>query len=679
MKARFAGIARGSFVVGLCVACVMGVACKGKSPSAPDAEPKGKTMTVHVAPDGLDSNPGTKQQPLASLAAARDAIRKMAGDGDKRIVVHGGAYWDVSLTLGPEDSGLTIEAAQGESPVLYGGKRVTDWHKDGEKFYAAKLPGVSEGKRDFRTLIVADEFAPRARLPERGQFEHETVFDVPWDSATLTHPRQPTDEERVTMQYREGDLGPWLDANNAEFSIFHVCLESLLKVRHIDHDTRTVTFSSPAFYAIGTQWGERWNEYIVWNVREGMHSPGQWYLDRTGGRVVYWPREGQDMSELEVIAPTRSNILRIEGRQDAPVRDVTVRGLTFACTSGPSGAADWGGNSLPGAVDIAGYGQDITLSELTFRLVGGMGIRGGDGPGTEQQLARVRVSASRFEECGGPAVMLWSQESSITDCVVRGVGRVYPGANGLGLRGLHFEISHNDVSDCPAIAIYGSGGYDSAGRDGQQMGGPGLIANNVIRKYMMQLNDGAAVYGFGTGIVIRGNATYGSSGRRLAHAYYLDEYSKNCVIEKNLAVNTGHPLHEHIASDFIIRDNVFVDSGTCKITFPKCSGFVMERNVIVADGDIIIHTPPEGLSSMPRNIFFSRYGQATVGWLTSTSYGPVRTEALQMRDGSVSEDPMFVAADGGDYSFRDNSPAHGLGIKPIEAGNVGPRERLAKK
>jgi len=34
---------------------------------------------LHIALNGADTNPGTKEKPLASLAAARDAIRKLNG------------------------------------------------------------------------------------------------------------------------------------------------------------------------------------------------------------------------------------------------------------------------------------------------------------------------------------------------------------------------------------------------------------------------------------------------------------------------------------------------------------------------------------------------------------------------------------------------------------------------
>ncbi|NOX55746.1 MAG: hypothetical protein GXP27_15155, partial [Planctomycetes bacterium] len=66
--------------------------------------------TFVVAPGGDDRNPGTRERPMATLVAARDAARE-AGEGPHRIVVMPGEYFLTEpLVLDARDSGLTIEA-----------------------------------------------------------------------------------------------------------------------------------------------------------------------------------------------------------------------------------------------------------------------------------------------------------------------------------------------------------------------------------------------------------------------------------------------------------------------------------------------------------------------------------------------------------------------------------------
>jgi len=93
--------------------------------------------------------------PFATLQAACRAARGVGTEPRRTIVVQAGEYFlndPVSLTN--RDSGLQIVAAPGAAACLYGARRVQGWQKDGEKFYAADLPGVKEGTWDFRTLIV---------------------------------------------------------------------------------------------------------------------------------------------------------------------------------------------------------------------------------------------------------------------------------------------------------------------------------------------------------------------------------------------------------------------------------------------------------------------------------------------------------------------------------------------
>ncbi len=147
---------------------------------------------------------------------ARNAARKSKAEVPKIIIVRGGSYYEAEVVLESEDSGLTIEAYPGEKPVLYGGRPVKNWEKDG-KYYVAKLEGVKDRTWDFRLLLVNNESRPRARLPKTGAFEHlNKTFRVRWMSGSGGGWEvQPT-----TMKYNRRDIGPWLDLRNAELTTY---------------------------------------------------------------------------------------------------------------------------------------------------------------------------------------------------------------------------------------------------------------------------------------------------------------------------------------------------------------------------------------------------------------------------------------------------------------------------
>ena len=63
----------------------------------------------YIAPNGNDSNPGTQAAPFATLAKARDAVRKKVASGltgSVLVLIHAGIYQQTeTVTFGPEDSG----------------------------------------------------------------------------------------------------------------------------------------------------------------------------------------------------------------------------------------------------------------------------------------------------------------------------------------------------------------------------------------------------------------------------------------------------------------------------------------------------------------------------------------------------------------------------------------------
>ncbi|MBW7991345.1 MAG: hypothetical protein FVQ84_15215 [Planctomycetes bacterium] len=182
------------------------------------AEESGARDSVYyVAVNGDDSWSGrlpranAKQMdgPFATLKVACKASRKLGTKQQKKIIIQEGQYFfDEPLALTDKDAGLSIESAPGAKVDIYGGRQVIGWKKDGEKFYSAELPGVKNGNWDFRALVVNGRFCPRARLPEKGYFEHLSNFNVPWMSTTGGGwKRKPTKEELTMLKYRPEDLG----------------------------------------------------------------------------------------------------------------------------------------------------------------------------------------------------------------------------------------------------------------------------------------------------------------------------------------------------------------------------------------------------------------------------------------------------------------------------------------
>lgn len=112
------------------------------------------TLSVHasefyVSPNGSDDASGSMEEPLATLAGARDAVRQIiAVDGgilkeDVTVYFRAGTYhFDETVIFGLEDSGsaiadITYSAYAKERPVFSGGVSIKGGHsllnKDNKK------------------------------------------------------------------------------------------------------------------------------------------------------------------------------------------------------------------------------------------------------------------------------------------------------------------------------------------------------------------------------------------------------------------------------------------------------------------------------------------------------------------------------------------------------------------
>jgi hypothetical protein len=625
-----------------------------------------KAGTYFVAVNGNDSwsgrmtkpNLGRTDGPFATLEAACKAARRLGTEQSRRVVVQGGQYFlDKPLVLTDRDAGLSIESASGAKVCLYGGRKVVGWKRDGEKFYSAELPGVKacpERSRrnkswDFRVLVVNGRFCRRARLPEKGYFKHLSSFNVPWMSSTGGGwKRKPTNEELTTLKYRPEDIGPWLDVNNAEVTVYHMWDESLVGLAAVDTKSGTLTFASPSGHPPGA-FGVK--KYVVWNVREGMTRPGQWYLDRTAGKLVYWPLPGEDMAKAVVFAPTIESIIQIQGTRDKPAKDITVRGLTLSVTTTPLKAGGFGAGKFDGAISVASA-QNCRLLELEIVNVGGQGIKA-SGSGLRIERCNVHHTGACGIRCSGTS-------NVVIDNHIHDVGLTYPSAIALQGGGRDCEISHNEVHETPYTAI-NWGGQNNR------------IEHNLIYHAMQELHDGAGIYCFaGKGLILRGNFIRDiiDTGGYGASAYYLDERSENCLVEGNLSVGIVRPSHNHMAKNNTIRNNVFISDADARLTFPKSSNYTVEKNVICAKGNIILENP-DAVTALRNNVFFSTEG--TVQCRKLKNYSRAGSYQLKAEEGNLLVDPLIVEFEKGAVRFAPDSPVGKLGIKPIDVSGAGRR------
>ena len=574
-------------------------------------------MILYVDSLGDDRNAGAAARPLRTLAAALRILREKKPGRSKRIVLRPGLYPDTNVHLGPEDSGLILEGEGPGEAVLCGGVLVTGWEAEGRGRFSAPAPTVAP----LDALLLNREFAPQARLPHRGVLRHENEFRVRWLSATAGGwERKPTTAELMHLRCRAGDLPADLRSRNARVQFFHQWDESRVNCAAFDPVRHVITFAERPGHppgAFASAGNPKAQTYVVWNVAEGLHEPGQWYHDCERGRIVYWPRRRERPESLEAIAPVHQGVLTIRGRAGRPVRDVTVRNVGILAGNGGTRPGGFGAGMIAGAVHLLDV-RDIALERLHIHHTAGAGIRRLTGC-PQGVVEGVVVRRCHIHDTGGPGVRIDATgRSAVEDCTIEDIGVIHPSSLALSLCGPGSLIRRNVVRRCPYTAI------QSAGSSGVR------IECNRLQDFMQQLDDGAAIYAFACrGAVCRGNAAYGASGR-LAHAYYLDERCADCRVEGNLAVDTASPVHNHMGRNCVHRNNVFLDRGDMTLSWIRCRDFVFRDNILQAGGSIVFRMEPEALSLLTGNAIQAGRGGLLVERLERDGYAVLGREALTL-------------------------------------------------
>ncbi len=132
-------------------------------------------LTLFVAVDGSDANPGTKDKPLATLEGARDAIRKLrkagAGPAPLTVYVRGGTYYlDHTFQLSAQDSGtqaapMVYRNYGSERPRLVGGKPIKGFAQYKDHILVADLAAQGLKGVAFKQLFFDGKRQILARYP----------------------------------------------------------------------------------------------------------------------------------------------------------------------------------------------------------------------------------------------------------------------------------------------------------------------------------------------------------------------------------------------------------------------------------------------------------------------------------------------------------------------------------
>ncbi|MEN6546490.1 MAG: right-handed parallel beta-helix repeat-containing protein [Armatimonadia bacterium] len=665
-------------------------------------------VTYYVATGGHDDwsgtlaapNAGKTDGPLATLTAARDAVRKLkTKDGLPRggvvVVVHGGVYnLPASFELTAEDSGtisrpVTYRAAAGEVVRLTGGR---DLPVEGLKplssdaVKARLQPEVRDKvlELDLKPLGLTSlgSFPPRYRgapaVPELF-FNDERMTVAKWPNTGWAHvakiiesgsiPRTgDTGARGGIFEYAEDapnhwrvDEGVWLQGYWC-FDWF----DETIRVKAIDTATRQITLAEPTVYGV-KQGNPSPRRYKAMNVLEELTSPGEYYIDRKTSTLYFYPPaalKGARMALSTLDAP----VVRL-----TEVSNVTLRGFIIE-------------NGLGTGITVTG-GSDDAVQACQVRNVRQVGIE-------VQGGARHKLEACDIHHTGtGGVILAGGDRKTLTPAKHEAVNchiwryseHQLTYANAFLIQGVGNRVANCLIHDAPHQAI-GVHGNDH------------LFEYNVVHHICTETDDCGAYYK-GRDPSCRGNYVrynfFHNIGSPMGHgnaAVYFDDGDGGDFVIGNVFFRCGDPgkgsfgtVFSHGGHDLLAENNIFVECkrslGSAPWNDKRWKDYVnaeLWQTRLLKDVDI---TKPPYTERYPALVGFMdpqpgapRVSQARrnvicMGAAVSSGNWQVSPEENLITD----KDPGFVDAAKGNFALRPDSEVFKKlpGFEPIPFEKMG--------
>lgn len=595
---------------------------------------KNNLTTIKVSPTASDKVQVESGKEV-SLSTAQAYIQELNKTGNLpkggiTVELAGGVYPITETVVfssedgGKEGSPVIYKAKEGETPIFSGGKVITGWEDQGNNVWKVTLPEVAEGKLYFRQLFSNDKRLTRARTPNEGWYSIEGYYSdydtFPTWGLGLAQEIKPNDPKLMCgarFDLSKLPLGE-PDMKQAEIQILSSWSQAWTTIQSVNEKNGDVLFNTPLDWPTGIF--DRPNSYRYENVRSALDQSGEWYVNATTGEVLIQVEDGEDPNDWEVIVPTLEMLVKVDGKKEKPVENLTFEGIHFKYAKVKMGVyentvhehrltqdvdellwdwpadiqriyPDWpdADEFMPGYVDLQGAvyaggafevsnAKDITIKNSKFSHLGAHGIF------VRLRAFNTEISNSEFVNLGGGGIY----QGYITDeYLMHGLDKEDVPSHSLIKNNLIHQGTEFHVG---AVGIFLSQTHDNQiinneikemGYSGISMGWtwgfqPNLVYNNLIARNHIHhvvddMADGGPIYTLGTllGCVIEENYLHNTKrSERAVGAHikglYFDQGSQGVIVRRNVL----HDIEDNYISyhkdtpltSFVFEDNYLADS-----------------------------------------------------------------------------------------------------------------------
>ena len=654
----------------------------------------------YVSSFGSDVNSGTKENPLASLVGARNAIRNHKKSSSKpqsyTVIVKDGNYTiKEPFELTSEDSGtenlpIIYKADKGAKPVFNGGKIITGFKVNENGVWEVKIPESIYYKWQFDQLYVNGKRATLARTPNNGFLELEKVTQNIWKQGK----GRAAVKAEQQLFFDKKHFQPLSNINEDElsevrFKAYHKWDYTLRYIDAINKDSLSITTSGKGM--------KPWNKLkkggrvVVENYKAALDSSGEWFLSKEG-ILYYIPRPGETPENTTVVAPVLEQLVSVKGNasQNNYVENIRFEGLSFEYCHYKIARSGFEPNQAAALLNAAIYlegARNITFSECEISKIGQHALWFGKG------CSNSLVENTYMHNLGGGGVYLGSFKAlggkehthhiNINNNIIQSGGQEFPSAVGVWVgHSSDNKITHNDIGNFyyTGVSVGWVWGYK-----------PSLAKRNTIAYNKIHhigwdlLSDMAGIYTLGSseGTEVKNNVIHH------VHAYsyggwgmYADEGSTGIVFENNLVYNTKTGgFQQNYGKENIVKNNIlaFANKYQLQCTIAEeHKSFTFTNNIVLFNEGMVLKGAWDNvIATINHNIYWNLKGKEYD--FNGLSFKAWQNKGFDKQSFLI--DPNFINPLDTDFSFKNKKSYKKINFIPFEtskSGVYGNKEWLEK-
>ncbi len=481
-----------------------------------------------VMADGSDG-------PVRTLSKAQQILRELKQSNPNRkfsIALKGGEHaLTNTFRLTSQDSGISslnstiFESYPGETAVLSGAQtKSLNWQNCGQEckssaVYKAYLPNQAK----FNTLFINEKRAQKARTPndtgsyeQRHYFFGEKAVDPVYKADGSLDILSPQCNSYLYYQQGQIDSG-WRNLNDVEVVFRSLYLEYRDPIKSVDTQNKKVFFEPSAIsptigkkYCYNNYFSSLGSRFYVENVFEALDSPGEYYFDNSAKWLYYYPRNDENLAQLDVRISAANSLVEIGSSfdlSDKP-KNIQLKNIRFAYTD-HNVPVSLIKDSKP-AISVYNS-ENISIENSEIKNVAGAGIY------VDAASKNIKIRNNEISNTGLDGIRIsqkgegsypynetegvFIENNRIHDVAYDGSMMVHP----ISIMSAGYtKVANNTIYNAPYSGISKQQAVDTDRSDRYKID----LQYNEIYNVMQKLNDGGGVHlctKFGTAAAIRNN------------------------------------------------------------------------------------------------------------------------------------------------------------------------------